>query len=69
MNKRTKLVLGRGIFVFFVTIAFGLIIINEKGNTIMLPKIEKKINEYYEENYKNIENEINKDEIEYKNKK
>ena len=69
MNKQTKLVLARGIFFFFVIVAFGLIVLNEKKDAIMIPRVEKKINEYILENYKDIENDLIKDNIESKNDK
>lgn len=68
MNKQTKLVLGRGIFVFIITIAFGIIIIDEKGNTFMMPKIKEKMEIYLTNNYSEIEPNINSSDITYDKK-
>lgn len=58
MNTKNNLTLGMGIFFLFVIISFGAIIINEKSNTIFIPKIDKKINNYIKQNYKNIYKDI-----------
>jgi len=69
MNERTKLVIGRGIFTFIITVIFGLIIVNEKQSTILLPKVKNKINTYIEENYKDIKDEINIGDVVYESSK
>ena len=53
MKKQKKLVLERSIFLLFIIVSFGLIIVNEKKDLIILPKIDKKITDYYNNNYKN----------------
>lgn len=69
MNEGKKLVLARGIFTFFVVVAFGLIIVKEKQATILLPKVKEQINTYIEENYKDITNSINIGDVIYKTPK
>ena len=65
MNKGEKLVIARGIFTTIIIVLFGLIIVNEKKTTILLPKITEKINTYIEENYKDITDEISIGDIVY----
>ena len=60
MNKQKKLVLGRGIFVFIVFVALGVIVCTEKFGSILTPKITKKINNYIEEKYKDLDLKANK---------
>ena len=69
MNQGQKLVIARGLFTFIITVLFGLIIVNEKKSTILLPRIKNKMNTYIEENYKNISNEIKTGEITYQDQK
>lgn len=69
MNEGKKLVLARGIFTFFVVVAFGLIIVKEKQSTILLPRVKEQINNYIEENYKNITNDVNIGDVIYKTPK
>ena len=54
------------IFAMFVFVAFGVIIVTEKASVILIPKVENKMNEYIEENYKEIQNDITKSEVTYK---
>lgn len=65
MNKQKKLTLQRGIFVFIVFIALGVIVVTEKFGNIMIPKVTKKLNTYIEENYKDLN--LNTNEVTYKN--
>ena len=67
MNKNS-LIYGRAIFTLIIIIAFGLIIINEKGGKIFLPKVTNKINDYINDNFTQIKEEIKIDKIDYKNK-
>ena len=53
MNKNFLLI-GRGIFTIFVIVALGLIIINEKKEELLSPKVEQKLNEYFDNNYSSI---------------
>ena len=67
MSKEQKrLKLQMFIFTVFIIVAFGIIIINEKSSTILIPKVEEKFNNYITENYKDIENDINKSKVTYK---
>jgi len=63
MNKGQKIVIERGIFTFIITVLFGLIIVNEKKDAILLPRIQKQFDSYIKENYKDIKTEIKTSEI------
>ncbi len=65
MNKQKKLIIGRGIFVFIVFVALGIIVCTEKFGNILTPKITKKINTYIEEKYKDLDLKTNK--VKFKN--
>lgn len=68
MNKQRNLLYGQALFAILIIVAFGLIIINEKKTIILLPKIQKKIDIYIDENYNNLNN-INKSKIRWKDNK
>lgn len=53
MSKQQKLLYGQAIFFLTIIVCFGLIIIQEKKDLILLPKINKEIKAYYNEKYSN----------------
>ena len=65
MNKQKKLSFERGIFVFIVFVLLGVIVVTEKFGDIMIPKATKKINNYIEEKYKDLNLKTN--EVTFKN--
>ena len=66
MNKQQqKLKLQMFIFTVFIFVAFGLIIINEKTASFLIPKVEKNMNNYITEKYKDLNNNINKSKVTY----
>lgn len=67
MKKEKKLLLARNIFTFLIVIIFTIIIVREKKETLFLPKIENKINNYIEENYQKESLQLGK--ITYENNK
>ena len=67
MSKQKKLTFARGIFIFITTVLLGLLVMNEKKSTIILPKVKEKMNEYIQENYKDIINNINISDVSYEN--
>ena len=67
MKKQKKLLFARSIFVLIIIILFGTIIITEKAGGILIPKAEKKFNEYLEKNYKKEKNNFIIGKITYKN--
>ena len=67
MKKQKRLLIARNLFIFFIFIAFAIIIVNEKASGIFIPKIEEKMNNYLKENYQNIEKDFQKNKVTYKN--
>lgn len=66
--SKNSLIYGRAIFTLIVIVAFGLIIVNEKGGKMFLPKATNKINNYINENYSQIKEDISIEKIDYKNR-
>lgn len=66
--SKNSLIYGRAIFTLIIIISFGLIIVNEKGGKIFLPKATNKINTYINENYSQIKEDISIENIDYKNR-
>ena len=66
MNQN-KLLLSRAIFTLIIIVAFGLIIMNEKGNLLFSKKAENRINDYLKDNYSSLNN-ISKSDVTYDNK-
>lgn len=56
-KKEQSLILQMGFLYLLVILFFGLIIIEEKKKEVLMPKVDKKLQEYINENYKkeNIE--------------
>lgn len=69
MNKQKKLLIQRTIFLFIVFVSLGVIIVTEKAGTIMIPKINKKITTYINDNYSDIKDTIKRSKLTYKNTK
>ena len=69
MSKKNRLVLSRALFMLIIIVSFGLIIVKEKGSILFAPKVKRKINEYINENYSEIKNDIKTNELEYINNK
>lgn len=67
MNQKNNLLLGRAIFTLFIILSLGLIVMNEKGKELFLPKIESKINDYITNNYESIQSSIINHKITYSN--
>ena len=53
MKKQKQLLFARSIFLFIIIIAFGVIIFTEKAGKILIPKADKKLNNYINNKYKN----------------
>ena len=68
MNKQKKLLYGQALFAIIVMIIFSLIIIKEKKNILLMPKVQKKIDTYIEEKFNNLKN-TRKSKITIKNNK
>ena len=66
MNSKNSLLLGRGIFIIFTIVALGLIVMNEKGGSLFLNKIDKQLENHFETNYQDIKNNVIVKEAKYK---
>lgn len=66
MNSKNSLILGRGIFIIFTIVALGLIVMNEKGGSLFLNKIDKQLENHFETNYQDITNNVIVKEAKYK---
>ena len=58
MNTQKQLTIGMALLFIFVISFYGIIIINLKSKDFLLPKVEKKINTYIEDTYKDTINDI-----------
>ena len=65
MKKQKQLLIARGIFVFIVFVALGVIVVTEKANTIIIPKVKIKMEDHINKNYNEIKNSINLEKINY----
>lgn len=52
MKEQKKLTIGMTIFAFIIFVSFGVIILNEKSAPYFAPKVEKKLLEYLQTEYK-----------------
>lgn len=67
MKKEKRLLLARNIFTFSIIMIFTIIIVIEKKETIILPKVENKITQYIENTYPKEDLQLGK--IKYNNEK
>ena len=65
MKQQQKLTISMAIFFLITFVLFGTIVLNEKKETLFMPKIEEKLEIYLKENYKDFN--YSKTNIEYKN--
>lgn len=70
MNKKQKfLITQMSLFFFIVVLLLGLIIIKEQKPKLMLNKVDKKMQEYINNNYDDIKDEIELGKTSYQNNK
>ena len=67
-KTESKLITEMTIFFFIIVLCFGLLIIKEKSGAYKSEKINKKLNNYIEEKYKDIKDEFKISKTTYKNK-
>lgn len=67
MNKQKRLLLGRSIFVFIIFVALGVIVLTEKAGDLLIPRVQKKMNNYINDNYKDLKDTLKFKDITYKN--
>ena len=58
MNKQNQLVFARAIFVFIISVIFGIIIVTEKAGPLFIPKVQEKLTQYLTNNYSSLEDSI-----------
>ena len=63
--SKNSLIFGRAFFFLIVFVIFGVIIVNEKGKELFLPKATNKINDYFDEKYSNIKEETKTSKVKY----
>lgn len=66
MKETTKLTLQMSILFLIVFVVFGVTIVNEKLSPLKIPKVTEKITQYINSTYKDILNDIEIQEVEYK---
>lgn len=67
MNKQKRLIIERSIFVFIIFVILGVIVFTEKAGSLLIPRVKGKIDNYVEENYKEIKDSLVFKDITYKN--
>lgn len=67
MKQQKRLLIGRGIFVFITFVALGVIVVTEKAGDLLIPRIQKKMDNYINDNYKDIKDTLSFKDITYKN--
>jgi hypothetical protein len=67
MNNQRNLTIAQAIFAFLIFIALGTIVVTEKAGGLLIPKAQKKFEDYLDTTYSDLKNEILKDEVQYKN--
>lgn len=69
MKERNKLTLQMSLLFFVIFVFFGVVVVNEKLSPLKIPKVTEKINVYINDKYKDILNDVNINEVEYKEMK
>ena len=67
MRQDRKLIIGMSLLFLLIFVVFGVIIVNDKVSFYYIPKIDKKLNNYLNKNYKDILDEVNIGKTTYKN--
>ncbi len=63
MKKQNALMMQMAIFFIFVIVTFGMLVIYQKGNMLLYPKIKKELDTYFNEHYLSILKEVDKSEL------
>ena len=67
MKNEKRLLIARNIFAFIVFVALGVIVVTEKGKDILIPKNQKEMEKYLEEKYPELKDNIETNEVTFKN--
>lgn len=65
MDKQRKLLFARNVFLFIIFVCFGVIIVTEKSAGLLIPKVEKKMQDYLQTNYAELQNKIKMSDVSY----
>ena len=66
MRKEKRLTIYMSLLFLLVMVVFAVTILNEEKSTILLPRIDKKLNTYLDNNYKELKNKVKTDKTIYK---
>ena len=69
MNQQTKLILGRGIFFLIIFVCLGVIVVTEKANGLLVPKVKDKMIDYLNTNYDFLKDQVTTEDPIYENMK
>ena len=65
MEKQKRLLFARNVFLFVICVCFGVIIVTEKASGLLIPKVEKKMQEYLNTNFSELQNNIDMHDVIY----
>lgn len=65
MEKQRRLLFARNVFLFVIFVCFGVIIVTEKASGLLIPKVEKKMEDYIKTNFSELQNNINLHDVIY----
>lgn len=66
MNKQKRLMIIRSFFFLIVFVSLGVIVVTEKAGPLLAPRVQEKIEKYIDNNYNDIKNSLNIDNVKYK---
>ena len=65
MEKQKRLLFARNVFLFVICVCFGVIIVTEKASSLLIPRVEKKMQEYLNTNFSELQNNIDMHDVIY----
>ena len=68
MKKEKRLFWARNVFAFVVFVSLGVIVVTEKAKEVLIPKVQEKMEEYIENTYPDLKEEVNLGKITVSNK-
>ncbi len=66
MKQEKRLTIYMSLLFLIVIAAFAIVILNEEKSTILLPRVDKKLNTYLKNNYKELKNKVKTNKTIYK---
>ena len=67
MKQEKHLLIARNVFAFIVFVILGVIVVTEKGKGILIPKVEKEMQDYLVEKYPDIKDQVETSETSFEN--